>query len=41
MQHDAILSQGSMSVLKELRAALQRGGLGASIVGPPGGNPNS
>ena len=41
MKHDTILSQGSMSILKELRKALRAGGLEASIVGPPGGNPNT
>ena len=38
--HDTILSQGSMAILKELRRALELGGLESSIVGPPGGNPN-
>ena len=39
-EHDAILSEGSMSVLKELRKALAGSGLDSSISGPPGCNPN-
>ena len=39
--HDTILSQGSMSVLKEMRKALRQGGVESSIIGPPGGNPNT